>query len=170
MFFFTVVTYHRWHLFQHKTARDLLGSVLRTVVGEMPFETLAIVLLWDHLHCVWSLPRGDSDFSQRWKEIKGRFTKAWVENRGFEAPVTGSQHARGHRGVWQRRFWEHHVRDESELETICDYVHYNPVKHGYVTRPSDWPWSSFHRFVREGHYPPDWGRSLPASISTMEWE
>jgi putative transposase len=78
--------------------------------------------------------------------------------------------ARGHRGIWQRRFWEHQVRDETDLERCCDYIHYNPVKHGYVQRARDWPWSSFPRFVQDGHYPPDWGRVIPASITNLEWE
>src|SRR5262245_33093340 len=117
----------------------------------------AIVLLWDHLHCLWSLPPQDQDFSGRWQDIKQRFTAAWLENGGTEATVTSSQARRGHRGVWQRRFWEHLIRNEEDLEAHCDYIHYNPVKHGYVTRPRDWPWSSFHRFVRDGVYPLDWG-------------
>jgi putative transposase len=169
-FFFTVVTYERWPLFRDESARALLGSIMRSVAREVPFQTRAIVLLWDHVHCVWSLPRGDSDFSLRWQEIKSRFTKTWCQRSGDEQPVSASQHERRHRGIWQRRFWEHCVRDESDLEKICDYVHYNPVKHGYAERPADWPWSSFHRFVREGHYPPEWGRSLPENIRTMDWD
>jgi putative transposase len=169
-FFFTVVTYQRRRLFEDASARDLLGSTMRAVAEEMPFETLAVVLLWDHLHCVWSLPRGDGGFSVRWRKIKARFTKAWRDQGGVERPITASQQAHGHRGVWQRRFWEHFVRDERELESLCDYIHYNPVKHGYVNRPADWPWSSFHRFVREGHYPEDWGRTMPANLRGMEWE
>jgi putative transposase len=143
---------------------------MRSVAQELPYETAAIVLLHDHLHCVWTLPRGDSDFSRRWREIKGRFTKSWLEYHESERPITLSQNARGHRGIWQRRFWEHQVRDELDLERSCDYIHYNPVKHGYVDRPADWPWSSFHRFVRKGHYPPDWGRCIPPGINDREWE
>jgi putative transposase len=169
-FFFTAVTYGRQPLFQDPVARDLLGTIFRAVASELPFKTLAIVLLWDHLHCVWSLPSGDDGYPTRWKEIKSRFTRDWVENGGLEERVTASQQAHGHRGVWQRRYWEHRVRDEVELSDICDYIHYNPVKHEYVGQPVDWPWSSFHRFVREGHYPPEWGRTLPDRIRAMEWD
>jgi putative transposase len=169
-FFFTVVTSQRWNLFEDSSARDLLGAVMRSVAREMPFESVATVLLWDHLHCVWTLPRGDGDYSRRWQDIKGRFTKTWLETGEVERPLTPSQRTRGHRGIWQRRFWEHQVRDKTDLERCCDYLHYNPVKHGFVPRPGDWPWSSFHRFVREGHSPPDWGRSLSANINKLEWE
>jgi putative transposase len=84
--------------------------------------------------------------------------------------VTPSQRSRGHRGIWQRRYWEHTIRDEADLERCCDYIHYNPVKHGYVRRPMDWPWSSFGRFVRLGHYPEDWGRMMPAHLQGLEWD
>ena len=90
----------------------MLGAVMREVAAEMPFQTVALVVLEDHLHCIWSLPSGDADFSQRWKLIKGRFARAWLTSGGAERPVTASQQRRGHRGVWQRRFWEHLVRDE----------------------------------------------------------
>ena len=142
-YFFTVVSYDRRPVWKDELARRLVGEAIRSVRIEQPFETIAIVLLWDHLHCVWSMPHVDEDFSGRWKEIKDRFTGAWLESGGTEVEVTPSQKARGHRGVWQRRFWEHLVRDEADLERCCDYVHYNPVKHGYVGRPAEWPWSSF---------------------------
>jgi putative transposase len=172
MYFFTVVTYNRRPLFRVPLARRLLGDVLRQVAVEQPFQTFAIVLLWDHLHCLWSLPPEDQDFSGRWYDIKRRFTAAWLERCGTEATVTPSQARRGHRGVWQRRFWEHLIRDEEDLETHCDYIHYNPVKHGYVARPRDWPWSSFHRFVRDGLYPLDWGceDSTRNRLEGEDWE
>jgi putative transposase len=157
MYFFTVVTYGRRILFEDPSARRLLGNALRAVCRERPFDVFAIVLLWDHLHSIWSLPAGDADFSQRWKRIKDHFTEAWLRADGAEMPVTPSQKDRGHRGIWQRRFWEHLLRDDDDLERHCDYIHYNPVKHGYVAQPRDWPWSSFHRFVARGIYPLDWG-------------
>jgi putative transposase len=169
-YFFTVVTYERRPIFQDAMARTLLGATMRDVAEEFPFQTFATVLLPDHLHCVWTLPTSDSDFSGRWNEIKGRFTKSWLESGGADQPVTSAQAARRRRGIWQRRFWEHTVRDETDLERCCDYIHYNPVKHGYVARLADWPWSSFHRFVRAGHYPPDWGRTEPPTIAGAEWE
>ena len=169
-YFFTVVTYRRWPLFREPAARDLLGTVLREVAEARPFTTVAIVLLWDHLHCVWSLPPGDRDYSGRWQKIKGDFTERWLAAGGRELPVTPAQRARGHRGVWHKRFWEHLVRDEAGLEVRCDYVHYNPVKHGYVRRPWDWTWSSFHRFVEAGSYEWDWGRTEPTHLRGTDWE
>jgi putative transposase len=118
------------------------------------FETVAIVLLPDHLHVIWTLPRGDDDYPSRWQAIKAKFTSQWLAAGGEEHDVT-----RGYRrrGVWQPRFMEHAIRDEQDLHNHADYIHYNPVKHGYVQAPRDWPWSSFHRYVRSGDYPVDWG-------------
>lgn len=169
-YFFTVVTYDRRPLFRGPRARHILGSVMRAVAREKPFATVAIVLLWDHLHCVWSLPPGDQDFSARWKMIKSCFTEDWTKAGGVESEVTASQHRRGQRGVWQPRFWEHLIRDEEDLERHCDYIHYNPVKHAYAERPWDWPYSSFRRFVRDGDYSPEWGRSEPPNLEGCSWE
>lgn len=169
-YFFTVVTYRRRKLFDQQLARDLLGKAMRTIGEELPCETVAIVLLPDHLHAVWTLPPGDTDYSIRWKKIKDEFTTTWLAAGGTELPVTPAQARRGHRGVWQKRFWEHTIRDEEDLENHCDYAHYNPVKHGYVQRPWDWPFSSFRRFVQLGHYPWDWGRREPLNIGGMDFE
>jgi len=95
----------------------------------------------------------------RWNWIKGEFTRIWLTNGGKEPPQRATRVREGRRGVWQRRFWEHTIRDEADLEAHFDYIHYNPVKHGYAKRPRDWPWSSFHRWVAHGHYDVDWGRS-----------
>jgi putative transposase len=109
-YFFTVVTCQRFHLFAEEPARALLGQVMREVRDELPYETIAIVLLPDHLHAAWALPSGDDDFSTRWKEIKLRFTERWLAQGGREMPVTNAQARRGNRGVWQRRFFEHLIR------------------------------------------------------------
>lgn len=156
--FFTVVTYGRRPLFVDERAKNLLGAAFRRIREELPFETIAVALLHDHLHAVWKLPRGDDDFSTRWKRIKREFTRDWLEAGGSEAEVTSSERRRGNRGVLQKRFFEHQVQSEEELERICDYIHYNPVKHGYVDAPIKWPYSSFHRFVVAGQYEPGWGR------------
>ncbi len=157
-YFFTVVTDARAPRFDDALARRLLGSVLRRCVLRAPLRVLAIVLLPDHLHCLWTLPPGDSDYSARWNWIKGEFTRQWLQLGGRESPPTQARRSQRRRGVWQRRFWEHTIRDENDLERHADYIHYNPVRHGLATRPRDWPWSSFHRWVRLGHYPADWGR------------
>lgn len=117
----------------------------------------AIVLLPDHLHRVWSLPEGDADFSTRWRLIKTEFTQRWLAAGGSELDGTVSRAVKGERGVWQRRFYEHQVRDLADLKRCVDYIHVNPLKHGLVRRVADWPWSSFHRYVLLGEYPADWG-------------
>ncbi len=122
-----------------------------------PFRIDAIVLLPDHLHAVWSLPEGESDYSTRWQLIKRRFTKEYLKTGGVEAVRSASRLAKGERSVWQRRFFEHTVRDEADMKRCVDYVHVNPLKHGLVARVREWPWSSFHRYVRLGEYSIDWG-------------
>src|SRR5882724_4625362 len=130
---------------------NLLRLAFRRAKRERPFTIDAIVVLPEHLHCVWTLPPGDADYSHRWRLIKARFSKDLLL---AGAPI--HQSAKGEYNVWQRRFWEHTVRDEADLLAHVDYIHYNPVKHGLVTRVSDWPYSSFHRFVRMGWLSADW--------------
>lgn len=158
-YFFTVVTDRREHLFSAPPARHLLGSVFRRMLLRFPTKVLAIVLLPDHLHCLWTLPPGDNAYSDRWRWLKSEFSRQWLAVGGIEQSRRGSQLAERRRGIWQRRFWEHTIRDETDLEHHADYIHYNPVKHKLVASPRDWPWSSFHRWVRLGHYPEDWGRN-----------
>lgn len=158
--FFTVVTYERRRLFADVEACRLLGTIMRRVRRELPFRTVAAVLLPDHLHAVWSLPEADADYSRRWQRIKRDFTVARLANGGVEATTSAEQEVRRNRGIWQKRFFERQVRDTEELERICDYVHYNAVKHGYVAAPLDWPQSTFHRFVKAGQYDVDWGRGM----------
>jgi putative transposase len=118
-----------------------------------PFEVLAIVVLPEHLHCVWRLPPGDADNANRWAQIKSGFSRRLPpEERRCARRV-----AKRERGIWQRRYWEHLIRDERDLRQHVDYIHFNPVKHGHVLRVADWPYSSFHRWVRAGDYPADWG-------------
>ncbi|QSA98848.1 transposase [Methylococcus sp. EFPC2] len=135
---------------------DALREAVRLTRQERPFHIDAWVVLPDHLHCVWTLPPGDDDFSNRWKAIKIRFVRA--------LPLTERRStvrvARGERGVWQRRFWEHASRDELDYAKHIDYCHWNPMKHGWVQRLSDWPYSSFHRYVRSGVLPPDWAGNI----------
>ncbi len=168
--FFTMVTCRRFDLFADERARTLPGDVMREVRNELPFETVAMVLLPEHLHTIWSLPSGDEDYSTRWKEIKTRFTNRWLAAGGREMPVTPSQRKRGNRGIWQRRFIEHLIRDLEDLENHIHYVHFNPVKHGHVERAWDWPASTFRRFVELGQYPWDWGSSEPDAIGSMDYE
>lgn len=116
------------------------------------------------MHAVWTLPPGDDDFTTRWRAIKGFFSRNLppVEHK---AAVRA---ARGERGIWQRRFWEHAIRDERDYAAHMDYVHFNPVKHGYVARVGDWPYSTFWRWVKAGVYPADWVGQIDESIVSGE--
>lgn len=122
---------------------DDLREAIRTVKVERPFDIDAIVIMPEHLHSIWTLPKGDADYSIRWREVKTRFAR--------RVPFR----KRGD-GVWQARFWEHTLRDQADVESHVDYIHYNPVKHGYVDNVADWPYSSFHRHVRQGKCSLDW--------------
>ncbi len=122
---------------------EVLREATRSVKNERPFDIDAIVIMPEHLHAIWTLPPNDADYSIRWREIKTRFARR-IPYHQYEG------------GVWQARFWEHILRDQSEMENHIDYIHYNPVKHGYVDNVADWPYSSFHRYVRQGNYSFDW--------------
>jgi putative transposase len=144
-FFFTVVTHRRRKLFHDINNRLILKKALMEVKSTHPFNIDAWVLLPEHLHCIWRLPEGDMDFSKRWGLIKAKFSKA------LSRPTMP---------VWQNRFWEHLIRDNRDLQTHLDYIHYNPVKHGMVESPKDWPSSTFHRYVQEGLYTENWGEGI----------
>ena len=131
---------------------DILREAVRKTRRERPFHIDAWVVLPDHMHCVWTLPPGDDDFSNRWKSIKIRFVQA-IPRTERRSPV---RIAKGERGIWQRRFWEHVIRNDTDYENHVDYVHWNPVKHGLVQSVADWPFSSFHRYVQAGILPIDW--------------
>jgi putative transposase len=158
-YFFTLVTYNREPIFADPLARALLGAKMRKQRLTASFDTTAAVLLHDHLHIIWTLPAGDSDYPQRWQAIKAKFTSEWLARGGRETQVTDGYSQQRRRGVWQPRFIEHTIRDEDDLRNHVDYIHYNPVKHGYARSPRDWPWSSFYKYVLAGDYSPDWGSS-----------
>ena len=152
VFFFTVTLADRSSdvLVRHI---DRLRRIYMSVQERYPFKTIAICVLPDHLHAVWSLPRDDTDFPLRWSLIKSGFS------RGIPGDMqpSSSKIARRERGIWQRRYWEHAIRDDADLERHVDYIHFNPVKHGHVSQVCDWPHSSFHRYVARGVLPLDWG-------------
>jgi putative transposase len=131
---------------------DTLRDVVRDVKNRHPFHIHGWVVLPEHLHCIIELPDGDSDFATRWRLIKIEFSKA-IPKTERRSTVRIS---RGERGLWQRRFWEHLIRNEADYQTHMDYIHFNPVKHGHVSRVKDWPYSTFHRLVAKGVYPLDW--------------
>jgi putative transposase len=125
-----------------------------------PFASVAWCVLPDHLHAVWVLPRGDADFATRWMLIKAEFSRRIAH--GERVSLSRCKH--GERGIWQRRYWEHAIRDERDLRNHVDYIHYNPVKHGHVVRVRDWPHSSFHRCVRDGVVPIDWAEASRTAV------
>lgn len=139
--------------------RKLLRLAFTEVRSDNPFRIVAIALLPDHLHTIWELPAHDHDYSMRWRKIKSIFTRKWRINGGQTVRPSLSRVKRGEHGVWQRRFFEHTCRDETDLKRCLDDVHVNPLKHGLVERVRDWPWSTFHRYVREGEYSIDWGNA-----------
>lgn len=155
-FFFTAVTAGRRPLFSDQAAVDVLREAFRAVRAKHPFDIDAAVVLPDHLHCIWTLPPGDGDFSLRWRLTKTWFTKHCPANL---RPEPGpARRGRGEQAVWQHRFWEHVLRDETDFIRHVEYIHYNPVKHGHASSPLAWPYSSFRRYVEAGIYPADWGQ------------
>lgn len=154
--FFTVVTNLRRPILGSDIALECLHTALRDVRNRYPFRLDAFVILPDHLHCLWSLPENDTKFSMRWSAIKAGFTRQYLANDGDEPPRSESRRKRGERGIWQRRFWEHVVRDDTEFGHYLDYIHYNPVKHGLADCPHAWAQSSFAQWVRANEYASDW--------------
>jgi putative transposase len=150
-FFFTVNLAER-HLRSLTDHIDKLRTAFRETRQRHPFTIDAIVVLPDHLHAVWTLPGGDADFATRWRLIKSAFSRSLTSGER----ISDSRAAKGERGIWQRRYWEHTIRDENDFARHLDYVHINPVKHRLVVRVRDWPYSSFHRLVKLGVYPEDW--------------
>jgi putative transposase len=156
-FFFTVVTYKRKPILTNNTARMILHDAFQNVINRFPFTMDAICLLPDHLHCIWSLPEGDSNYAIRWKEIKRIFSRQYNGQIGCCEERNESREERQESTVWQRRYWEHTIRDEKDFLKHVEYIHYNPVKHGLVNQVHDWEWSSFHRYVAMGMYDASWG-------------
>ena len=154
-YFFTLVTAQRQHILCNEAAIKVLRQAFIRVMAKRPFSIDAFVLLPDHLHCIWTLPADDHDFATRWRLIKTWFTKHYEVRPGHR------------KSLWQPRYWEHLLRDELDYQRHIEYIHYNPVKHGYAQSPGDWPHSSFQRYVVKRIYPEDWGVNeiaLPENI------
>ena len=153
---------------RHKTLLvdrvDALRAVVKTVKQRHPFYIDAMVIMPDHLHAIWTLPEGDTDFSTRWGLIKSGFS------RGVETTekISASRRSKGERGIWQRRFWEHQIMNDEDYQHHIDYIHYNPVKHGYVTKPSAWRWTSLHRYIKQGVVAEDWAVEVQSKGSFGE--
>ena len=156
-YFFTVVTYRRRKILIDDDCRVWLRNAVIDTRKQYPFIVDAWVLLPDHLHCIWTLPENDNNFSVRWNGIKSRFTTCSKHKLHKPEWVNASKQKHREGTIWQRRFWEHQIRDNNDYQNHVDYIHYNPVKHGLVKTAYEWPYSTFHRYVKQGIYPADWG-------------
>ena len=152
-YFFTQALYNRKtsYLTDHV---DLLRIAMKKVQQKMLFSILAVVVLPEHLHTIWKLPPNDNNYAGRWRLIKSYFSHSLIKQN-----VSLLKNSRGEYNLWQKRYWEHTIKDERDLEAHIDYIHYNPVKHKLVAQPSDWPYSSFHLYIRKNLLPPNWGNS-----------
>ncbi|MFN9341882.1 MAG: REP-associated tyrosine transposase [Planctomycetota bacterium] len=169
-YFFTCVTYGRRKILTTDLGRECLRTAIEKTRSRRAFEIVAIVLLPDHWHTVWTLPQGDANYSIRWMRIKEEFSKHWLAEGGTELKQSSSRVKHRQRGIWQKRYWEHTVRDEDDLKRCVDYIHWNPRKHGLVERVCDWQWSSFQRMVESGEYEREWGGIDPApGWDAPEW-
>ncbi len=162
-YFFTVTLLER-HTSLLTVHIDHLREAVAWVRKQHPFHIDAWVVMPEHMHAMWTLPEGDSDYALRWASIKRQFSRALrVEERRSLV-----RRKRGERGIWQRRFWEHLIRDEQDFQRHFDYIHYNPVKHGHAERVVDWPYSTFHRYVEQGIYAADWSAEIVDDIEVGE--
>lgn len=146
----------------------LLRQCFQKVMKIYPFKIDAFVILPDHMHFIWTLPDEESDYSMRWRLIKFRFSRLYSGYRVRD--LSESKIRKKEKGIWQRRFWEHLIRDEQDFNRHCDYIHYNPVKHGLVISPGEWKNSSFEKYIQKGIYSKDWGHNPEKSLSGMNFE
>ncbi len=154
-YFFTVVTYNRRRFLCSPDNVQLLRQAFQWTMQRHPIEINAFVLLPDHLHCIWTLPKDDHNYSTRWRLIKTYFSRHCQND--YDGIVSKSRQNKQEKMFWQRRFWEHAIRDDKDFVKHVEYIHYNPVKHGLTAAPKDWEYSSFHRYVKSGLYDQMWG-------------
>ncbi|MBD2345800.1 REP-associated tyrosine transposase [Anabaena subtropica] len=174
-FFLTLVTYERYPIFSNIENVCHLRSALAKVRSEMPFEIEGAVVLPDHIHFLWTLPTDDENYSQRIGRLKVLFTRSLGSKTILPENLSNSRRKHRESNVWQRRFWEHTIRDEADFEKHLNYIHYNPVKHGLVSCPHLWDYSSFHKFVRKGIYSSNWycscsGKRIQIPDFDKNWE
>lgn len=151
-YFFTVVTFSRRRLFSEPLAIDCFRHSWDVIRSQRPFQMIALCILPDHLHTIWRLPPGDADFSTRWASIKGVFSREYQKCSGRSQILNPSRVKKRESAIWQRRFWEHQIRDENDLQKHFNYVHYNPVKHKLVQSVDTWPYSTYHYYRKIGWY------------------
>jgi len=154
--FFTVVAFQRRPIFCNRKFRNSLKRAILRTQENHPFKINAWALLPDHLHCIWTLPVDDPDFSTRWKLIKQYVSRDCQSEYQLQVSLPAAKRKRRESSIWQRRFWEHRIRSETDYNSHLDYLHFNPVKHGYCDTPSEWRYSSFHRHQAKGIYPINW--------------
>ncbi len=164
-YFFTVITYRRRQILCDPDVRIALREAIARVRNQYPFRINGWVLLPDHLHAIWTLPPGDARFALRWQQIKRWVTLRCGEQLHRAAWMTESKTKHRESTLWQRRYWEHQIRDDADFERHMNYLHYNPVKHGLVKRVRDWPYSSFHRHVAAGVYREDWAIASATDVT-----
>lgn len=165
LYFFTVVSYGRRPILTGDLERRTLRVAIEQTRLQRPWEIVAMVLLPDHLHCLWRLPPDDDDYPTRWRLIKSRFTRALLAAGCAEPRPGTSRRRRQEHAIWQRRGWEHVVRDETDWKNHLDYIHYNAVKHGLAAAPGRWPYSTFLKYVQLGEYSSDWGAVEPENLA-----
>jgi putative transposase len=168
-FFFTLVTFNRRPIFSKPEARELFHKIYEKVNLKHPFITVAYCLLLEHFHCLWTLPEGDTNYSLRFSEIKRQFSHRYINEIEPVLEKNASRVKREEVSLWQRRFWEHTIRDEQDLHNHIDYIHYNPIKHGLVKNVREWEDSSFHRFVEQGLYEIEWGEGEEKKLKSMDF-
>jgi len=156
-YFFTLVTYRRQKILCESDVREALRKGIQSVRQKYPFFINAWVLLPDHLHCIWTLPENDTDYSRRWAMIKRFVSKGCGALLHRGDLMSQSKKRRNESTIWQRRFWEHLIRDEQDMKSHMDYIHFNPVKHKMVESVKDYPYSTFLRYCHNGIYSEDWG-------------
>ena len=156
-YFFTVVTFARRRVLTDTDVRLALRESIIATRTTLPFEIDAWVLLPDHLHCIWTLPAGDADFSTRWRLIKTRVTQRCGYRLEERKTISARRLKKSQSTLWQNRFWEHRIRDNADMEKHVNYIHWNPVKHEHVRNAADWPYSSIHRYIGNGVIPASWG-------------
>ena len=156
-YFFTLVTNHRYPIFTNINVTNLFLDAQQHIRNFRPFNLVAFCILPDHIHLLWEMPTNDADYSLRIGEIKKRFSRKYIHKHGNAVVKNPTQIKRGESGIWQRRFWEHYIRDEQDLARHIDYIHYNPVKHGLVNQVKYWAGSSFLDFVNKAYYDENWG-------------
>jgi len=169
VYFFTIVTYERQKIFLLPEVRALFSDSLDHIQKYHPFIVIAYCILPDHVHFIWQMPENDANYSMRISQIKRRFSMRYILQFGTNFPKTESRQKRREVMVWQRRFWEHYIRDEEDLNKHIDYIHYNPVKHGVVDVVRDWNASSFHDYVRQGYYELDWGEEYEDEVKPYQF-